>query len=320
MDLYQILDINTDATKEEIRQAYKKLILIYHPDKSQDPQTKSKFQEIQTAYEILYDDVKRKEYDRMTIEQKNQIYDLIKQYFTELKPEHAYIYDSVIDLLYENDEETFKTDVNTFNGLNILNRIANKIKNVIERRKIIINIDTTTATTVTAEYNMTLLLKERYNEPYKIIKIPTSNNECNEYSIPTYEKSVTITDPEKGKIIINIITQNNDFYSIVNEHDLVHIKNISLSQYIYGGKVKIYDVNGYAITYEFGSCLDKKPVFILKNKGLPKFSQQNQIMTRGDLFLCFHIEGINSINKDDISQKYNNIVKETIKLMFPPIE
>jgi hypothetical protein len=47
---YEILEISPTATQEEIRKAYIKLAKIWHPDKSRDPSTKSKFQEIDTAY------------------------------------------------------------------------------------------------------------------------------------------------------------------------------------------------------------------------------------------------------------------------------
>ena len=59
MELYQILGVNKDATKEEIRKAYLKLAIKYHPDKNQTPEAKEKFQEISKAYEILSDDNKR---------------------------------------------------------------------------------------------------------------------------------------------------------------------------------------------------------------------------------------------------------------------
>lgn len=62
-DLYTILEINKNASKEEIKIAYKKLALKYHPDKNPNMNTTEKFREIQTAYEILSDENKRAQYD-----------------------------------------------------------------------------------------------------------------------------------------------------------------------------------------------------------------------------------------------------------------
>jgi len=59
-DYYKILEIEKNASQEEIKQAYKKLAKQHHPDKGGDTE---KFQKIQTAYETLSDEQKRQEYD-----------------------------------------------------------------------------------------------------------------------------------------------------------------------------------------------------------------------------------------------------------------
>ncbi|CAI5760003.1 unnamed protein product [Candida verbasci] len=66
-DLYEILGVESSASEIEIRKAYRKLALKYHPDKvNEDEREESeiKFKEISMAYEILIDDEKRDEYDR----------------------------------------------------------------------------------------------------------------------------------------------------------------------------------------------------------------------------------------------------------------
>lgn len=62
-DYYEILGVDKNSTKEEIKKAYRRLALKYHPDKSKDPKAEEKFKEITEAYAILSDDRKRKEYD-----------------------------------------------------------------------------------------------------------------------------------------------------------------------------------------------------------------------------------------------------------------
>jgi curved DNA-binding protein len=63
-DYYQILGLNRDASEDEIKRAYRKLALQYHPDHHpDDPESEERFKEIGEAYAVLGDPEKRKEYD-----------------------------------------------------------------------------------------------------------------------------------------------------------------------------------------------------------------------------------------------------------------
>jgi curved DNA-binding protein CbpA len=50
---YEVLDVARDADADVIRKAYRKLALVWHPDKSKAPDAEERFKEIQGAYEIL---------------------------------------------------------------------------------------------------------------------------------------------------------------------------------------------------------------------------------------------------------------------------
>ena len=63
-DYYEILGVNKESTPDEIKKAYRKLALRYHPDKNKDKDAEEKFKEINEAYEILSDEKKKTQYDR----------------------------------------------------------------------------------------------------------------------------------------------------------------------------------------------------------------------------------------------------------------
>jgi len=65
MDYYEILEVSRDCTGAELKKAYRKLALKYHPDRNpDDKEAEEKFKLINEAYQVLSDDEKRALYDR----------------------------------------------------------------------------------------------------------------------------------------------------------------------------------------------------------------------------------------------------------------
>ena len=108
MDLYDILEINPDATEVEIKKAYLHLVKLYHPDKNKSLNAVEHFQQIQTAYEILINPITRDEYNKMTPTKQINFIDMLNK------------------IIKENiDDFDFNHFINTFNITDILSLFIN---------------------------------------------------------------------------------------------------------------------------------------------------------------------------------------------------
>ena len=64
-DYYEVLGVQKGASKDEIKDAYRKLAMQFHPDRNKDLGAEEKFKEISEAYAVLSDDQKRQTYDNL---------------------------------------------------------------------------------------------------------------------------------------------------------------------------------------------------------------------------------------------------------------
>ena len=100
---YDILNISPNATKTEIKNQYKKLVKMFHPDINPSLEAEATFKEINRAAEILLDDIKRKNYDLLRCTNK-QIY---KAYTNPRKSEYSF-YDLFKN--YKKEEKNIKKE------------------------------------------------------------------------------------------------------------------------------------------------------------------------------------------------------------------
>ena len=68
-DYYEILGVNKNASKDDIKKAFYKMAHKYHPDKKGGNETK--FKEVNEAYQVLSDDSKRSKYDQFGSQYQN---------------------------------------------------------------------------------------------------------------------------------------------------------------------------------------------------------------------------------------------------------
>ncbi len=63
-DYYETLGIGRDASPDDIKRAFRRLAMQYHPDRNSEPGAEAQFKEINEAYEVLSDAERRSTYDR----------------------------------------------------------------------------------------------------------------------------------------------------------------------------------------------------------------------------------------------------------------
>ncbi len=120
--LYDVLDININSSNEEIKKAYRKKAIKWHPDKNRDKKklAEEKFKEISFAYQILSNPNKKREYDRMNINRKNDLFDLIRSI------SNNHISEKIVSFFYKNESE-FRRDINQMDFNIIMLKMKNKI-------------------------------------------------------------------------------------------------------------------------------------------------------------------------------------------------
>ncbi len=120
MDYYEILGISKTATKEEIKKAYRRLAMKYHPDKNPgDKEAEEKFKLINEAYQVLSDDEKRAIYDRYGKEglegrgyktDFSDIFDMFRDIFGDFEEKYddtPYELDKAIEVPLEFEEAAY---------------------------------------------------------------------------------------------------------------------------------------------------------------------------------------------------------------------
>ena len=83
-DYYEILALDKEAGQKEVRDAYRRLALLCHPDRNRDdPKAAARMKEINEAYAVLSDPRKRKEYDALRQAYGSSAYDQFRQAYSE---------------------------------------------------------------------------------------------------------------------------------------------------------------------------------------------------------------------------------------------
>ena len=341
MNPYKILNLNNNCSKSEIRTAYKKLSLKFHPDKNLKNKKffNKKFKEISEAYQILYDDDNRKEYDENGNININSYFKdpdkLFESIFKDINPKLA-------DLL-KSTYNSFNDALNVTKNQNIINVISNMDKTSIIKKS------SQLLSTYLSDYfsnekfiesnninnnndndndnnNEELVFKlsdldnlnnlafpiEIYNTIHKIkIKIISKDN-CYECCLNTEFKSQNISIGDKTyKFCLN--DKIHDKYIRTNSYDLLSNIEIGIDDY-FDGFLFIFDTFKKNISKSINLTKNKSMIIKFQGQGFPIWSQK----TYGDLYINFYLKkNIKRLHKYPISEffKYSEKIENLMDII-----
>ena len=275
-DLYNILELNNNATTIEIKKKFKELALKYHPDKNKSKNSNEKFNQIRIAYEILSNPEKKEKYDKMITSKKSNFTNMILMFIKEITNP--------------------KTIQNLMNRLDIIEDIKNGDINKITSKiiqKILNNID---------------LDLDMSNLTDIFIHSPSNSNQNQNTTI--YESQ---NNNEVSEISSNKLNTLNIFGNVkTNLDDIYHnrLKEIIIKRKIYNNSNIEYTTNTYYIPlYDDEVIISEAGDQIINNNSV----QTGSNLTSGNVILKIYYkkDKTNKIQRDD----YNVIYNETISMV-----
>jgi DnaJ-class molecular chaperone len=299
MDLYSILEVKENSTLNDIKKAYKKLALKYHPDKTNDKST-SKFIEISNAYNILSDENKRKEYNNIL---KNSNYKYDNEY--NQKQNEKCMNDNILEDMLEN----LKSLINDEYYQKILLIFGDKIINILlESKDLSFNSLVFNYNFLDIDITVKYTLEEVINLKEKIITYDRKTRDIFTESIcpidyyQNYENEgeeiIFGSNYIKGDININISITDKTYYDysyeILNTDLYTTLKkNIKKDGYF-----SIKYINGKKLKFNINE-LEKEKIdigYIIKIPNLGLYYQDEKsnnisisdcLIKRGNLFLLY---------------------------------
>jgi DnaJ family protein B protein 4 len=291
MDYYKILGVEKNASDEELKKAYRKLAIKWHPDKNpnNNNEAEKRFKEISEAYEVLKDKEKRKMYDRFGKDGLNGNNSGFRGFSRgRMSPDDIFRNffgtDNVFNV-HENGHQTFSTF--NFGGQKMAQRRQ-------QRRK-----------TKGAIVNHKLLctLEELYHGITKRIKIERSINNQKKSEIleiniqPGWKEGTKITYPNMGNStlynspgdIIFIITQEDHDIFTREDSNLIMTCNISLDMALKGFTKSIRVMNGKMHTIKIMKLPNSDYKHTVINGGMP-IRKNKKNVGYGKLIIRFNIE------------------------------
>ena len=276
---YKILEINKNASSQDIKKAYKKLALMYHPDKNKSPDAEQKFKKIAEAYEVLSDEKKRKEYDMYgkTLQSSDHLIntdDILKEF---LKQDVTFLYgipnnmdNFVFNFKYSNNNryspytQSVKKDPPIYQDLYVT--LEELLKGATKKMKIMRTIYNNNGTSYKEEKILEIIIKKGWKKGTKITFVEEGDRK-----LGTKPADIIFIIQEKQHALFKRVDNNLTYYADIPLNDF--LANAEITVPTLDGELKTIKPNGQKVIIGYGL-------------GLP---HQKNPSKRGDLVVTLNI-------------------------------
>jgi curved DNA-binding protein len=288
-DYYKTLGVEKDATQEEIKKAYRKLAMKYHPDRNPgNKQAEEKFKEITEANEVLGNPDKRKKYDQLganwrQYEHAGGAQDWYRNYSSG-NPGGSYQFEGDLGDLFGNIGGFSDFFESFFGGRSTRQRPGQGFRRAAASKG------------QDYEANLNISLAEAFNgteSQFRIdgktlrVKIAPGTREGSKLRLKN-QGAAGMRGGERGDLYLNIHIIDDPFYEIKDD-DLYFNLDLELYTAVLGGKKQITTLEGKTINLNIPPETDNGKIFKIKGMGLPKISPKESFRTnknlRGDLYI-----------------------------------
>jgi|UniRef100_A0A832G8B9 curved DNA-binding protein len=296
-DYYKILGVDKNATQEEIKRAYRKLAMKYHPDRNPgDKSAEEKFKEITEANEVLSDPEKRKKYDTLGANWKH--YEHAGQGFDDFFSQfggaqggggRTYTFSGDLGDLFGN-LGGFSDFFESFFGSRGRKQSGFTSQDYSQQ----------SAAGIDLEADLNITLEEAFNGGERIInvdgkkvkiKINPGTKDGQKLRLKGLGRARK-QNGQRGDLYLNIHILQHPFYEI-KDSDLYYNLDIDLYTAVLGGKEYIRTLDGKTISINIPEGTDSGSILRLKNLGMQKDSG------RGDLFVRINVTVPKNLSEEE---------------------
>lgn len=251
MDYYSILNVNKNASQDEIKASFRRLAMKYHPDRNQnDPKAEENFKAIKEAYDVLSDPNKRAEYDNPTPN------------FNNVPPE------------FEDLIRTFSFGFGGFGGPN-----ASYARSAPKNRNVTIQVKITLLDVLNGKELVGTITLPSGREQALNLKIPRGVKTGDNIRFPHLGDD-SIKEVPKGDLII-VIAEDPTPGFVRNGDNVFTEVNVSVLMLLTGGSVSVRNFDGKLLQFKIPAGASPTSTFACANQGLPK-GDSNE---RGNLYV-----------------------------------